>query len=63
MVRKVIGVFCPITLVLSTLQVDETLMWTQVNTSNKVGMKLIFENKVFFLVLSLTEHRHVAPQI
>ena len=44
MVRKLVGVFYTITLLLSTLQVDETLMYTQVNTSNNIGIKLVFRN-------------------
>ena len=65
MVRKLVGVFYAITLVLSTLQVDETLVKTQVSTSNNIGIKLVFRNgkSYFFSVLSLTEHGHVAPQI
>ena len=43
-IRKLVGVFYAITLVLSTLQVDETLVQTQVNTSNNIGIKLVFRN-------------------
>ena len=36
--------FCSITLILSTLQQDETLMWTQLNTNDIIGEKLFLEN-------------------
>ena len=48
MVKKPIATFYSTTLVLSILQWDGTLMWTQLNTANKTGGNILENRKSCF---------------